>query len=100
MPESLDLNRVLIDCERYWRETGVPTRALVEMKLELSQHLNEPKAERSKPSLAETWPTSPRHGHRSTGIGSRPRRGRTSLQEGPPRVEPTEGNWWRHHLQA
>lgn len=41
MPESLDLDRVVINCERYWRETGVPPRELSEMKLQLSQHLME-----------------------------------------------------------
>lgn len=64
MPESLDLNRVLADCERYWRETGVPTRALAEMKLELSQHLIEATSDGRKveavtggnlADFAETW---------------------------------------------
>lgn len=41
MPDGLDLNRVVMDCERYWKETGVPGRTLAEMKLELSQHLSE-----------------------------------------------------------
>ena len=41
MPEALELNKVVADCERYWRETGVPGRRIAEMKLELSQHLVE-----------------------------------------------------------
>jgi len=41
MPDALELNKVVIDCERYWQETGVPGRRIADMKLELSQHLAE-----------------------------------------------------------
>lgn len=41
MSEALELNKVVIDCERYWRATGVPGRKIADMKLELSQHLAE-----------------------------------------------------------
>ena len=41
MSEALELNKVVLDCERYWRATGVPGRKIADMKLELSQHLAE-----------------------------------------------------------
>jgi membrane protein implicated in regulation of membrane protease activity/DNA-binding ferritin-like protein (Dps family) len=41
MSEALELNKVVLDCERYWRATGVPGRRIADMKLELSQHLAE-----------------------------------------------------------
>ncbi|MGH8928526.1 MAG: NfeD family protein [Acidimicrobiia bacterium] len=39
MVDALDLNRVVSDCERYWRQTGVPGWRIVDMKLELHRHL-------------------------------------------------------------
>lgn len=36
---------VVADIERYWRETGVPRSAVVEMRSELVQHLTEAKAD-------------------------------------------------------
>jgi membrane protein implicated in regulation of membrane protease activity len=62
--EALDPSRVVADFERYWRETGVPHGALVEMRLQLEQHLTEARDEGRSlsevigPSLAEfaeTW---------------------------------------------
>ena len=41
MAEALELNKVVADCERYWRATGVPAPRIADMKLELSQHLAE-----------------------------------------------------------
>lgn len=64
MSDRLDLSRVLMECERYWRETGVPWRAVSEMKLELSQHLIEATADgrsaeavfgRNLAEFAESW---------------------------------------------
>lgn len=39
MSESGDLARIAADCDRYWRENGVPRRARTQMRLELEQHL-------------------------------------------------------------
>lgn len=36
-----DVRRLVDDCSRYWIETGVPKRAVEEMRLELEQHLSE-----------------------------------------------------------
>lgn len=64
MPDALELNKVVIDCERYWRETGVPGRTIADMKLELSQHLVEATSNGRKiesviggdlAEFAETW---------------------------------------------
>ena len=41
MSDALELNKVVVDCENYWRATGVPVRRISDMKLELSQHLAE-----------------------------------------------------------
>jgi membrane protein implicated in regulation of membrane protease activity len=37
--------RVVAECERYWRETGVPSRAIAGMRSELEQHLSEAAAD-------------------------------------------------------
>jgi membrane protein implicated in regulation of membrane protease activity/DNA-binding ferritin-like protein (Dps family) len=64
MSDAPELNRVVVDCERYWRETGVPGRRIADMRLELSQHLAEATSNGRKvesvigPDLAEfaeTW---------------------------------------------
>lgn len=64
MTEASPAARVVTDCERYWRETGVPARALADMRLQLRQHLAEAEAEGRSledaigPSLAdfaEAW---------------------------------------------
>lgn len=39
MTESGELARIAADCERYWRENGVPRKARMQMRLELEQHL-------------------------------------------------------------
>jgi inner membrane protein len=39
MSDSGDLARIAADCDRYWRENGVPHRARTTMRLELEQHL-------------------------------------------------------------
>jgi membrane protein implicated in regulation of membrane protease activity len=41
MADPLDPNKVVAECERYWRATGVPGRRIADMKLELSQHFAE-----------------------------------------------------------
>ena len=45
MSESGDLARIAADCDRYWRENGVPRRARTQMRLELDQHLEEAAAD-------------------------------------------------------
>jgi membrane protein implicated in regulation of membrane protease activity len=56
--------RVVADCDRYWRETGVPGSALREMKMQLEQHLIEAAADGGSPEkvvgpdlaqFAEAW---------------------------------------------
>lgn len=39
MNDRGNLSRVVAECDRYWRETGVPPAAIAEMRLELEQHL-------------------------------------------------------------
>lgn len=41
MPDRAEIARVVADCVRYWRETGVPRGAIDDMRLELEQHLEE-----------------------------------------------------------
>lgn len=64
MSERAEVARIVADCERYWRETGVPRRAVAEMRLELEQHLVEAEADGRDPEsvvgpdlagFAETW---------------------------------------------
>ena len=64
MSDALELNKVVVDCERYWRATGVPGRKIFDMKLELSQHLAEATSNGRKvesviggnlAEFAETW---------------------------------------------
>ena len=45
MSESGELARIAADCDRYWRENGVPRRARTQMRLELEQHLEEAAAD-------------------------------------------------------
>lgn len=45
MADSGDVARIVADCERYWRETRVPRRAIPEMRLELERHLIEATAD-------------------------------------------------------
>jgi membrane protein implicated in regulation of membrane protease activity len=56
--------RIVADCDRYWRETGVPSAALREMRLQLEQHLIEAAADGGSPekvvgadlaAFAEAW---------------------------------------------
>lgn len=76
MPESFDLDRgviakVVSDCERYWRATGVPGRKITDMKMELSQHLTEATSNGRRidsvtggdlAEFAETWAAEYREG--------------------------------------
>lgn len=39
MTDRGDVSRVVAECDRYWRDTGVPPAAAAEMRLELEQHL-------------------------------------------------------------
>ncbi|MEJ2152605.1 MAG: NfeD family protein [Gemmatimonadota bacterium] len=64
MSDHSDIVTVVTDCERYWRETGVPPGAVTEMRAELQQHLIQVLAEgRSAhavvgsdlPAFAEAW---------------------------------------------
>jgi membrane protein implicated in regulation of membrane protease activity len=64
MSDALELPRVVLECERYWRATGVPGRKIADMKLELSQHLAEATSNGRKvesviggnlADFAETW---------------------------------------------
>jgi len=61
---STDVIQIVEDCERYWIETGVPRRAVLEMKAELEQHLSLAAAEGKSPDavvgpdlarFAESW---------------------------------------------
>jgi membrane protein implicated in regulation of membrane protease activity len=64
MSDHGDIVTVVSDCERYWRETGVPPEAVTEMRAELQEHLVQVLAEgRSAhavvgsdlPAFAEAW---------------------------------------------
>ncbi|MCK5438596.1 MAG: NfeD family protein [Gemmatimonadetes bacterium] len=64
MSDHSDITTIVSDCERYWRETGVPPEAVTEMRAELQQHLIQVVAEgRSAhavvgpdlPAFAEAW---------------------------------------------
>lgn len=50
MTDSAELARIAADCERYWRENGVPRRARTQMRLELERHLIEAAADGRPPS--------------------------------------------------
>ena len=43
--EWTSVERVVTECERYWRSTGVPDAAVDDMKVELTSHLNEARTE-------------------------------------------------------
>lgn len=62
--ETLSINRILADCERYWLETRVPRSVSNAMKLELESHLYEAAAAGKAPAtvvgsdlaqFAESW---------------------------------------------
>ena len=62
--DPADTARLIADCEKYWRSTGVPRREVVSMREELRQHLDEALAEgrsvhdvvgASPASFAESW---------------------------------------------
>lgn len=64
MADRWDVARVVENCERYWRETGVPHRASREMKMQLEEHLRSATANgrpvesvigMSLADFAETW---------------------------------------------
>ena len=61
---SADVIQIVEDCERYWIETGVPRRSVLEMRTELEQHLKLAAAEGKAPEavvgpdlarFAESW---------------------------------------------
>ena len=56
MSESGDLARIAADCERFWRENGVPRKARTQMRLELEQHLQEAAAD-GRPASAVVGPS-------------------------------------------
>lgn len=75
MTDVTAVERVVDDCTRYWRETGVPRRRVEEMRLELTQHLIESAAEGRDPAevvgssaaeFAEAWAAEHRARSRST----------------------------------
>jgi membrane protein implicated in regulation of membrane protease activity len=75
MTDSAELARIAADCERYWREIGVPRRARTHMRLELEQHLAEAAADGRPPSavigrdierFAAEWAREQGHGDAST----------------------------------
>ncbi|MDH4117445.1 MAG: NfeD family protein [Acidimicrobiia bacterium] len=64
MPDRAEITRVVADCVRYWRETGVPRRAIEDMRAELEQHLLDAAADNRTPDqvlggdpagFAESW---------------------------------------------
>ncbi len=65
--------RVVAECERYWRETGVPSRAIAGMRSELEQHLADAASDgidadavvgRDLRAFAEEWAAEHRRGPR------------------------------------
>ena len=89
MSEALKLDKVVIDCERYWRATGVPGRRIADMKLELSQHLAEATSNGRQvesviggdlAEFAETWAAEYRAGAPSS-AWEEVRSGRTALRQ-------------------
>ena len=79
MAEPLDLNKVVADCELYWRTTRVPGRRIADMKLELSQHLAEATSNGRKIEsvIGATWPSLPRPGRPNTATAPPDRLGKT-----------------------
>lgn len=64
MPDTHNVVELVDACARYWAETGVPRKRVAEMRLELTQHLNEAAADGREPAavvgsslarFAETW---------------------------------------------
>lgn len=62
--DAVDTQRLIADCEKYWRSTGVPRREVTSMRNELRQHLDEALAESrsmndvvgpSPAAFAESW---------------------------------------------
>lgn len=62
--DTADTTRLIADCEKYWRSTGVPRRQVASMRNELRQHLDEALAEGrsiddvvgpSPATFAESW---------------------------------------------
>ncbi|MGH8926466.1 MAG: NfeD family protein [Acidimicrobiia bacterium] len=41
MADQAGIARIMADCERYWRETGVPGGMIVEMRDQIAEHLRE-----------------------------------------------------------
>lgn len=59
-----EVTRLVDDCDRYWTEAGIPRRTVAEMRLELTQHLEEAGADGRSPEsvvgpdvarFAEEW---------------------------------------------
>lgn len=74
MPDRAEVTKIVADCVRYWRETGVPRRAIDDMRFELEQHLVEASDEGTSadrvvgddPALfAESWAAEYRRGNPS-----------------------------------
>lgn len=75
MPDPGETARIVSICEKYWRETGVPRAAITEMRLELTQHLDDALAEgkhadvvvgASLAEFAESWAAEHRRGRASS----------------------------------
>lgn len=90
MAEWTSVERVVTECERYWRSTGVPDAAVDDMNVELTSHLNEARAEGKTiqdvvgPDLAafaEEWAAE-----------HRPRR--ATKPPSPPKTTKTRSNSW------
>ncbi len=64
MTDQAAIVRIVADCERYWRETGVPGSAIRDMRMQLEQHLVEAASDGAVPEqvvgrdlagFAEAW---------------------------------------------
>lgn len=75
MTESADLARIAANCDRYWRENGVPRTARTQMLLELEQHLTAAAADGRPPTsvvghdierFAAEWAREQGHGDGTT----------------------------------
>jgi membrane protein implicated in regulation of membrane protease activity len=74
VPDQAEVVKIVADCVRYWRETGVPRRAVEEMRIELEQHLNDAVRDgrspervvgNDLPAFAESWASEYRKGESS-----------------------------------
>jgi membrane protein implicated in regulation of membrane protease activity len=88
MSELTAIERLVDDCVRYWRETGVPRRQVEDMRIELTQHLSEAAADGREPEavvgpsvseFAEMWAAEHRSLVRSSPSWEDVTSGRTEL---------------------